>query len=293
MSNTNEQASRHLGKNSSYKSGYDPTLLVAIDRQENRENYGIVPDEFVGFDIWNCYEVSFLLMNNLPIVGKLKIVYPSSSKYIVESKSLKLYLNSLNNTQLYNIQAIETCVSTDLSALLGVFVKVKFMRERGDKEIYTEFTPGFKLENRVKTDSIQFDVTTGENPEVLGEFVVPSEEPVYNLFWSELLRSNCRVTGQPDWGDVYIKIQSKYEISEESLLKYLISFRNENHFHEEVCEMIYHRLLTFFKPSLLMVGCVYTRRGGIDIVPIRANKEELLDINLIEYSSNNLKLFRQ
>ncbi len=236
----------------------------------------------MGYDIWNCYEISFLTNNNLPITGILKISYNANSEYIVESKSLKLYLNSFNleklgESQHIACQAFEDTVKQDLTRILKVPVNVTFFHQHfRNLEPFGSFQLS-QLNDLIGEEKYQQIKIRefNENPELL---IGKKDNESYTFrFQSDLLRSNCPVTNQPDWGDLFCVIESNFILDLESIVKYLVSFRKENHFHEEVVEMIYKRLYDRFKPKRLMVAAMYTRRGGIDINPIRATHESLLD----------------
>lgn len=275
-----------LGEKVSAPLSYSPEVLFRVPRSENREQYDIKEDSlpFIGYDIWNCYEISFLTRRGLPINRVLKIKYSSSSEYIVESKSLKLYLNSFNMHE-FPFNKIEDCsqeflslVESDLSKLLETEVYVELFDESASsyKEEISEFPNLFEhVEATSDVELVTFSHFK-EAPELLqGE--LHSKRRVYKI-QSDLLRSNCRVTHQPDWGNIYIYIESQYAINMSSLLQYIVSFRKENHFHEEVVEMIYKRLWDKFSPSQLLVAAKYTRRGGIDINPIRVSNSDLLSL---------------
>jgi 7-cyano-7-deazaguanine reductase len=281
----------HLGrsatgkKNAAYQTPdkADSSLLVAVPRSENRVQHGLrgkMP--FVGFDVWHSYEFSMLNEWGCPRNFILKIVYPSNSKYIVESKSLKLYLNS------YNMEPREKFVSLqiqkDLSDLLKTDVIVNFFStdEVGQwKDKFREFKSIDDVSHYINSP-IEF---YNENPLLLSNNVIETGYASKNYILidrnfqgsSAVLRSNCKVTNQPDWADVFIYWSGDYTVEEKDLYKYLLSFRNENHFHEEICEAIYKRLWDILKPDELFVACLYTRRGGIDINPIRASNVTLLN----------------
>lgn len=264
----------------------DPSLLVAIPRQLNRDHYSIVESElpFVGYDTWNCYEVSFLLDNGFPVNCVVKCSYPSNSKCIVESKSLKLYLNSYNMykmgmTVIHAKNNFIRTVTNDLVKLLDCDVTVSLFISDGDIEHPPIDEVFLRIENMVDVDKINFPWYK-ENPDILQS--VNNRSIIPFQVRSNSLRSNCRVTNQPDWGDVYIYMDSNYVPTLESLLQYIVSMRKENHFHEEICECIYKRLWDKFNPSELFVACLYTRRGGIDINPVRASSSYLLG----KYSHN-------
>jgi len=255
----------------------DPSLLVSVPRILNRTAYEI--DEldlpFVGTDAWNAYEFSTLLTNGFPVSGWLKFTYPSDSPNIVESKSVKLYLNSYNMAKLAmttdDMWQVEDMIAHDLSEAVGAEVQV-FARW-GDIDTVKPIIGDFvSLEHYCNIAKMQFN-DYNEHAGILE--VVPSIGR-YERWRSYSLRSNCRVTNQPDWGDVYVHIKGDKAITPESLLRYIISMRKENHFHEEICECIYKRLWDILQPEELFVACLYTRRGGIDINPVRASDNRVL-----------------
>jgi 7-cyano-7-deazaguanine reductase len=267
---------------------------------------------FVGNDTWNAYEVSALTDNGLPVTGIAKIVYPCNSKYIVESKSIKLYFNSFNMTNLGSdpievVNNIELKATEDLSKLLEteVQIKIAFNSEvvkcvfpgifEWEHEINATYEEVQKLsystlEDDYNIKDINFDVYE-ETPELLE--VVDSVEPEVR-YHSALLKSNCRVTSQPDWGDVYIYMKhGSKTIDPVSMLKYIVSFRDECHFHEEICETIYKRITDVLEPEELCVRCLYARRGGIDINPERASEVALLHPTLSSPSVPHAKTPKQ
>tara|TARA_S200002703_G_scaffold159162_1_gene171682 strand:+ start:301 stop:1218 length:918 start_codon:yes stop_codon:yes gene_type:complete len=274
----NSNISKHLGQSSQYKATYDPELLVQEPRQSNRTHLGIQDDDlpFEGGDTWNAYEVSGLTHKGLPVAGVGKIYIPCNSLYIVESKSLKLYFNSFNMSKLGDTaeevrEEIQRRAQVDLSKLLGVNVEVKIF---SNKEMLSDPTTPeeewdheryITIEDEYPVEVMEFD-TYQETPELIK--VVKNEVGTVR-YHSALLKSNCRVTSQPDWGDVYITLEGEYAPDPVSLLEYLVSFRDECHFHEEICEALYKRLLDICKPDELVVRCLYARRGGIDINPER------------------------
>lgn len=279
MKTIEEIASVHLGKagDGTIVKPYvtpetiDPSLLVAIPRSLNRVQYGLEAGKlpFVGVDVWNAYEIAYLLENGFPMVGILRLSYSSDSEFIVESKSLKLYLNSFNmhrfntNTRATSRLIFEDTVRRDLSKLLGVRVTVKLF----DTNAKCMLTKMDRIEDEINIADLTFD-NHKEDPNLL------KVSDVQQLrISSAILRSNCRVTGQPDYGDIFIKIRGEKTVTKESLLRYLISLRAENHFHEEICEMVYKRLWDLLAPESLSVACFYTRRGGIDINPMRASND--------------------
>jgi len=293
-----EIASTHLGKvgGAGYKDTYDPELLVAIPRAYNREAYGI--DEanlpFVGGDVWNAYEVSAITEKGLPVVGMLKIYYPCDSEYHVESKSIKLYLNSFNMTSLGEtsqdcVKFIEYTVAKDLSEALKTEVHCKMH--------LTSYTHSYEIEKfprlgaLIDLNSIEFTAFKSDADQL--SVAYESEDLVTTRLVSNLLRSNCRVTNQPDWGDIYIHIKSHKVPDLTSIAKYIVSHRQVSHFHEEICEMVYKHLQLAYNPQELLVTCLYTRRGGLDINPIRASHAELVFPEFIDVSRLNRKTLRQ
>jgi 7-cyano-7-deazaguanine reductase len=303
----NSAVSKVLGKTVDYPDQYDPSILVREPRQNNRDLIEITDDDlpFVGYDTWNAYEVSTLTENGLPVTGTVKIVYPCNSEYIVESKSLKLYLNSFNMFkcpgwgQKFVVEYLTGIIMRDLKKLLETEVRVMFNDDHtlNAKSIFN-LNGHVTLENRLPLDDIVFDQYT-ESPELLeiADCHIPTDccgsFSISQRYHSSLLKSNCRVTSQPDWGDVYIQLKSHHEVDPTSLLKYIISFRDECHFHEEICETIYKRLQDVYMPSELCVTCLYTRRGGIDINPTRASSEELLPQDLVNPEVPHCKTLKQ
>lgn len=284
----NKIASQHLGKagDGSVVNPYvtpdavDKTLLVPIPRYLNRTQYDLTGDEFYGFDTWHAYEVSFLTENGYPVNCVAKIVYDSSSEFIVESKSLKLYMNSYNmaamgKTKGEAIRLARQQMELDLTVALGTDVEL-YLHDTAEGRVSTEnpMSDYYELldESIDDIEDVAFDAYN-EDPNILQI----QDEPWSNEFkvWTPSLRSNCRVTNQPDWGDVYIYLQGDKIPTYESLLQYIVSMRKENHFHEEICEAIYKRLMDVYSPNELFVSCLYTRRGGIDINPSRYSHAHL------------------
>lgn len=285
-----------LGKNIGYPETYDPDILVAVPRRINRETYQInEPDRlFVGFDCWHAYEVSFLTQKGLPVVGLLKLVYSAASEFLVESKSFKLYLASFNNMLLgktpeESSRIFTATVEADLEHLLHSKVKASFFFETPSERPF-DFKGFELLEARPESRNTTF-TSYQENPLLLEEKINRSGGEL--KVGTHLLKSNCRITRQPDWGSLYVHIKAPQLPDKTALLKYIVSLRNENHFHEEICEMTFKRLTDFFSPEILMVACLYTRRGGIDICPVRANKTQYLPAYLPSIEFLTQKTFRQ
>ena len=272
---TDKIASKYLGKKAKNEEFYSPGCLVAVPRAENREKYGINEKNlpFEGFDVWHAYEFSALTENGLPVTRLMKLRYSCENDYIIESKSLKLYLNSFNMTRIGKnasdcLNLSKKTVENDLKKTLKTNVQVDFIKNNTQRtEIFKKFKnlTDFVTESDVKIEKFK------EAPEFLKAQKTESKKEYFLMFDS--LRSNCRVTHQPDFGEVFIYYKSKKQIDETGLIKYLCSFRSEFHFHEECCEMIFKRLFDLLeKEDELFVCALYTRRGGIDICPVRWSK---------------------
>tara|TARA_B110000858_G_scaffold40971_1_gene46719 strand:+ start:1793 stop:2710 length:918 start_codon:yes stop_codon:yes gene_type:complete len=274
-------ASRHLGKvgGDGYSDQYNPELLVKIPRVLNREGYKLTGKEFRGVDVWNAYEVSAITTKGQPVAGMLKIVCPSDSEFHVESKSIKLYLNSFNMTKIGDnapdcISGIEARVKRDLDELLETGTTVSFYASDFETEPLSFSDDFLEIGDIVDLDQIDFTAFKSDSSQ-LAEVLSENGEDEIKLR-SNLLRSNCRVTNQPDWGDVFIFMKGERLPAADSLAKYIVSHRTVSHFHEEICEMIFSHLTERFEPKQLMVACLYTRRGGLDINPIRATHSSLI-----------------
>lgn len=296
MNKTDAIASIHLGKKVSGSETYDPNLIVAIPRIENRRQYNIENNNlpFKGFDIWHAYEFSSMTKNGIPVTRLMKMKYNCDSEFLVESKSLKLYLNSFNMTRFGNsvnecLEICKTTIEKDLSEKLKTEVIINFIENNAEREnIFKNFE---NIMNFVDESSLKIDKFK-EAPEELKIETCNNIKTHYLMFDS--LRSNCRVTHQPDFGDLFIYYKSKTHILEDSIVKYLTSFRSEYHFHEECCEMIYKRLIDLLNENdELFVCALYTRRGGIDISPIRSNCNTITDalklINLKKFARGSIK----
>lgn len=299
MQNTTDKiASTFLGKHTEGSQNYDPSLILPIPREENRKQYNISNKAlpFVGWDVWHAYEFSAMSENGVPVTRVLKLKYNCNGEFLMESKSLKLYLNSFNMSRFGKdtTECLEICKKTiknDLSEKLKTQVQVSFLDNHSPKsEIFSQFKNimEFVDETSLKVENFK------EAPELIEVDSGKEQNKRYYLMFDSL-RSNCRVTHQPDFGDAFIYYKSSKHIKEDSLVKYLSSFRSEYHFHEECCEMIFKRLQTVLNPDdELFVCALYTRRGGIDICPSRwtSNCEikdvyELIDIN--KFARNGIK----
>lgn len=275
---TDKIASRFLGKQISGSELYDSSLLVPIPRAENRQQYNIDSANlpFDGCDVWHAYEFSALTNNGLPVTRLIKLKYSCESEFLVESKSLKLYFNSFNMSRFGDniAECLSVCkriIETDLSNALKTNVQINFIENDSERvEIFNNFE---NILNFVDETSLKIEKFS-EAPELL--FCNTCNEVKTHYLTFDSLRSNCRVTHQPDFGEIFIYYKSDKHIDEASLIKYLCSFRSEYHFHEECCEMIYKRLYDLLKidenKDELFVCILYTRRGGIDICPVRYSK---------------------
>lgn len=268
-----------LGKKSDYDSSYNPNCLYPIPRAGKRKEIGIDPTNlpFVGFDCWNHYEVSWLNQKGKPVVAIAEIFYDCSSPKLIESKSLKLYFNSFNNTKFSSIAELERTIIKDLA-------------ERIEAEVSVKINPLEKLNDIVIKNSFDGESLDHLDVEcsvylVEQSFLSVSNEIVQETLYSDLLKSNCLVTNQPDWGSVQIVYKGK-KINREGLLKYLISYRNHNEFHEQCIERIFVDIMQYCEPESLTVYGRYTRRGGLDINPYRSTEKGLPD-------GKNSRLIRQ
>ena len=249
-----------LGREVSYPDQYDPSLLFPIPRQTARAELGIVetgPLPFVGHDRWHAYELSWLDARGKPRVATATFTIPCTSPNLIESKSLKLFLNSLNNARFNSDSAVLECIRTDLSARAGADVDVALglppMLEQGEGE---------------SLDDLDVEIDHYGPPRAEGLIIDPTDLGEETLT-SALLKSNCPVTGQPDWATVVLRYAGP-RIDRNELLRYLIGFRNHAEFHEQCVERIFRDVQAHCQPRWLSVEARYTRRGGLDINPWRA-----------------------
>ena len=253
-----------LGKSSAYIDQYDASLLFPIPRSVKRAELGLNDTPpFFGADMWTAFELSWLNMRGKPQVALAHITVPCESPNIVESKSFKLYLNSFNNTRFADARDVRERIRADLNAVVGSGVGIKTIGpELFDREEVAEMS-GMNLD-RLDVQCMHFT----PEPELL--FAEFDEAPVEETLTSNLLKSNCLVTGQPDWGSVQISY-SGAQIDQEGLLRYIVSFRNHNEFHEQCVERIFMDIWQRCRPIKLTVYARYTRRGGLDINPLRTS----------------------
>jgi len=253
-----------LGQKTAYISSYDASLLFPIARSESRKALGISSDlPFYGYDIWTGYELSWLNTKGKPEVAVAEFKIPCDSPCIIESKSFKLYLNSFNQTRFSGLNDVKNILLKDLSAVAGSDVGVD-LRSLSDSNLLVDVT-----HNALCLDNLDINVDVYHpDPSLL---IADASNEVAEVLCSHLLKSNCPVTGQPDWASVFIEY-SGAKINPENLLRYVISFREHQDFHEHCVERIFMDLLRTCKPKTLSVYARYTRRGGLDINPFRSTE---------------------
>ena len=274
----NSLKSLKLGQKTEYASQYDRTLLQPVPRALNRDGLVITQNQpfTIGADIWTAYEISWLNEKGLPQVAIADIYLNYQSQNLIESKSFKLYLNSFNQSKFADFNAVQQTMQGDLSECAQGDVKVRL----NPVAVY----------DSQKIDHLQGDCIDEQDIEITSyEFNADwlkdcvSDEIVEEKLVSHLLKSNCLITNQPDWGTLHIHYVGK-KIDHEKLLRYVVSFRQHNEFHEQCVERIFCDLMHYAKPEKLTVYARYTRRGGLDINPFRSNFENLPE---------NLRLARQ
>ncbi|OOF45680.1 NADPH-dependent 7-cyano-7-deazaguanine reductase QueF [Rodentibacter trehalosifermentans] len=267
-----------LGQKTDYACEYDRTLLQAVPRALNRDDLGIsqVQPFTIGADIWTAYEISWLNKKGIPQVAIADIYLDHQSQYLIESKSFKLYLNSFNQSKFDDFDQVAQIMRRDLAQCAQGDVKVRLNS--------LEFYDLQKIE-RLQGECIDaqdIEITDYQfNANWLKNCI--SDEIVEEYLVSHLLKSNCLITNQPDWGSLQIHYIGQ-KIDREKLLRYVVSFRQHNEFHEQCVERIFCDLMHYAKPEKLTVYARYTRRGGLDINPFRSNFETLPE---------NLRLARQ
>ena len=275
--NTPEQS--QLGKSSTYVDQYDAALLFPIARRPKRDEIGLTGTlPFFGADLWTAYELSWLNPRGKPQLALARITVPAESTHIVESKSVKLYLNSFNNSVFADAAAVQTRLREDLSA--AVWQGGAVMSSVGVQLVLPQ---DFDKEPVHELDGLNLDRLDLEcshyqpAPELLTAQM--NEAPVTETLTSQLLKSNCLVTGQPDWGSVRISYTGP-QIDQAGLLQYIVSYRNHNEFHEQCVERIFMDIWRACKPSKLEVYARYTRRGGVDINPWRTSHPMAAPVNI-------------
>lgn len=266
-SDAKELAGLTLGQKTEYSNQYDASLLQPVPRSLNRDDLALNGDlPFIGHDIWTMYELSWLNSNGLPQVAVGEVFIPATSPNLIESKSFKLYLNSYNQTQFKNWDEVTARLTQDLSNCAGetVLVNVNTVTDYTNQPIVT--MKGDCIDEQdITIDSYEFDADLLQG--------AAGSEVITESLHSHLLKSNCLITNQPDWGSVEIDYVGP-KLNREALLRYLVSFREHNEFHEQCVERIFTDIMKYCKPSKLTVYARYTRRGGLDINPYRSTEQD-------------------
>lgn len=256
-----------LGQQTQYAEYYDPTLLQGVPRKLNRDDLGITvqPPFSIGADLWTAYEVSWLNLKGVPQVAIAEISLDYQSENLIESKSFKLYLNSFNQTKFADFDTVRRTIEQDLQqcAQGSVAVTLNPLSAYAAQQI-AELAGTCIDDQDIEITDYRF------NPQILANCT--GDEVVEETLVSHLLKSNCLITQQPDWGSVQIHYVGK-RLDPTKILQYLISFRQHNEFHEQCVERIFCDLMQFAQPEKLTVYARYTRRGGLDINPFRSNFE--------------------
>lgn len=264
-SNSSELAGLTLGQKTEYIQEYDSSLLQPVPRSLNRDDLNLTDElPFKGCDIWTLYELSWLNDKGLPQVAVGDVSIPATSSNLIESKSFKLYLNSFNQTRFSNWNEVKKTLEKDLSHCAGKTVQVTLHPVDHFTNQPVLNMKGDCIDDQdIEIDHYQF------NPDLLVGSA--STEIVNETMHSHLLKSNCLITNQPDWGSVEIRYSGP-KINKEALLRYIVSFRNHNEFHEQCVERIYMDIMQYCQPTSLTVYARYTRRGGLDINPFRSSE---------------------
>lgn len=272
-SDAKELSGLTLGKTTAYASQYDPSLLQPVPRSLNRNDLDLGETlPFQGCDIWTLYELSWLNSKGLPQVAIGEVRIPATSANLIESKSFKLYLNSFNQSRFQDWQTVQTHLINDLSACAGETVAVQlFSLDHYTNQPIVSMQGECIDQQDIEIEHYQFDASLLEQ--------ATDAEIVTETLHSHLLKSNCLITNQPDWGSVEITYHGP-KIQREALLRYIVSFREHNEFHEQCVERIFHDLCRYCQPTQLTVFARYTRRGGLDINPFRSTERPSPEHNL-------------
>lgn len=264
-----------LGKTATYHDHYNPDLLFPIARRAKRDEIAVPRTlPFQGYDIWNAYEISCLNLKGKPQVAIGEFIIPCESRHLIESKSFKLYLNSFNQTKLADLQQLQHTMQKDLTAACQADITVKLVPA-------SDFALSqFKEFSGICLDDLDVDCNCYQ---VQSDFLSTTSQSCDETIYSNLLKSNCLVTGQPDWASIMIHYRGK-QINHAGLLRYLVSYRQHNEFHEQCVERIFMDIQRRCRPQKLTVYARYSRRGGLDINPLRSNED---------LSFNNFRLARQ
>ena len=260
-----------LGKTVLYKDQYDPKLLHPVPRSLNRAHLPLQQLPFTGVDIWNGYELSWLNSKGKPVVALGEFTVPFDSPNLVESKSFKLYLNSFNGTRFDDWQSVQQTMARDLSAAAGAPVLVE-LKPASENLMRPQWPGDGVCLDELDVVCDQYELT----PELLVLDQHRAGKPVRETLHSQLLKSNCPVTGQPDWATVVVRYHGAAS-DHASLLRYIVSFRNHAEFHEHCIERMFCDIWQRCQPQSLTVFARYTRRGGLDINPYRSSDETVFD----------------
>jgi len=284
----NDIAAKSLGSDNSYAvytDTFDSSLLVPMPRALARNEYGITGKEFTGYDVWHCHESTFLLNNGIPVAGTLKIIYPSDSEYMVESKSIKLYLNTYDMCKMgYTIDAAiknyENQISKDLCNILKTNVRVYFHKNNADEKAVDPVKEYIDIYNYLD-DKIYYmkDIEyNGDNTYNITEKNNKNNISHSVKLSTNVLRSRCRHTKQKDTGSAYINFVVKpgYKINVESVLRQILQLREKNEFHEFCAEVLYTKFVNQKGIEDVMVSLLYARRGSLDINPVRTSNIKLI-----------------
>ena len=273
-----------LGKPTSYQSSYAPELLQAVPRALNRAELGIDKTQpFYGADVWNGYELSWLNAKGKPVVALMRCVVPCSSPCLVESKSFKLYLNSYNQSKFESQDLVRERLIVDLSLVAGSTIQVELFGPDDLADFSATSLPGTCIDEQdIEIDIYSLEPTLLEpvSSELDSSLASKSADSIVTeTLHSHLLKSNCLITNQPDWASIVIEYTGQ-QVCHQALLKYLVSFRMHNEFHEQCVERIYMDMLKAFDLQRLSVQALYTRRGGLDINPFRSSDANQLAMPL-------------
>ena len=272
-----------------YPTEYSPETLYPIARSMGRDVIGWQDDKLmVGIDWWQAFELSWLNPQGLSQVAIARFGIPASSPFIVESKSLKLYLNSINFTEFASWAEVQTLIAKDLSACVQADVQVELFGLNDDLHnkttgLLVAQPEGVCIDDALANTSEKVALCEHPDASLLSidkdlnsSSILENTGTEPYTFYSNLLRSNCPVTNQPDWGTLAVSIMTDKPINTANILRYILSFRQHNGFHEQCVEQIFADLSRYYEPSELMVRAWYTRRGGIDINPCRVSDITLL-----------------
>ena len=290
-------SSKFLGQQGSYAvqtDHFDSSFLVPMPRKNIRNLYGVTGREFVGVDVWNCHEATFLLTSGMPIAGTLKVIYPSSSEFMVESKSFKLYLNSFDFCKMGDtldkaILNYELQVKNDLTEILKCHVQTRFFRDQNNGSTVDNFYRYEDLQSILK-----YDLESEQITDYVSDFnhlkFFPSKFNREYFLKTNVLRSRCRHTKQKDTGTAFFYIYTeKTELDPMSLLKHVISLRNLDEFHEFCAEKLFIDLMRSGNVNSCCISLLYSRRGSLDINPIRATSDRVLPLEFIDISRYSYK----